>query len=209
MTEEAHLRRVPRQTRGQQRVARILSAAAQLFAEVGFEAATTNAIAARAETSIGSLYQFFPNKEAILDALSKQYKEELRDLFEHGFHPNPNADMDTMFGMVAQMTAEFYAARPGFQVVFYGSHITEPLAEAADELYQAIIARIDSLMAFHLPDLDPGQRMLSAAISVKTVKSLLPLAVNNDGSINQVILDEIKLLVASYLRARAQQPEVT
>ena len=60
-------RRVPTQERARRRVARILDAAALVFAEQGFEAATMEDIAARAETSIGSIYQFFPNKLAIFD----------------------------------------------------------------------------------------------------------------------------------------------
>jgi AcrR family transcriptional regulator len=54
------MRRAPRRVRGQQRGNIILDAAEQLFAEAGYEAATTNEIAARASTSIGSLYQSAP-----------------------------------------------------------------------------------------------------------------------------------------------------
>jgi len=53
---ERLMRRVPQQDRGQRRVEKILDAAAEVIAEVGVQAATTNAIAARAETSVGSLY---------------------------------------------------------------------------------------------------------------------------------------------------------
>src|SRR6516164_9853881 len=72
------LRRQPRQARGKRRIAKILEAAGELFAKVGYEAATTNAIARQAKTSIGSLYQFFPNKEMILHALADRYLAELR-----------------------------------------------------------------------------------------------------------------------------------
>ena len=55
-------RRIPIQERGEQRVTELLEAAAAIFAEVGYEAATMRDIAGRAGASIGSLYQFFPNK---------------------------------------------------------------------------------------------------------------------------------------------------
>ena len=67
-----------RQARGQRRIELLLDVAAQVFAEVGFEAATTNAIAARAGMSPGSLYQFFPNKDAIAEALADRFAERLR-----------------------------------------------------------------------------------------------------------------------------------
>jgi AcrR family transcriptional regulator len=68
-------RRTPprRQERGQRRIAAILDAAAALFASRGVEGTTMSAIAAASETSIGSLYQFFPNREALVEALAEQY----------------------------------------------------------------------------------------------------------------------------------------
>ncbi len=59
-------RRKPRQVRAELTRARILTAAAHVFAEHGYAAGTTNRIAERARVSIGSLYQYFPNKDAIL-----------------------------------------------------------------------------------------------------------------------------------------------
>ena len=62
--------RIPVQKRGQQRVEAILDAAEAVFGEMGVDAATTNAIAERAGASVGSLYHFFANKDAILYALA-------------------------------------------------------------------------------------------------------------------------------------------
>lgn len=62
-------RRKPRQVRAELTRERILAAAAHVFAEYGYAAGTTNRIAERARISIGSLYQYFPNKDAILAEL--------------------------------------------------------------------------------------------------------------------------------------------
>ncbi|MFC8663518.1 TetR/AcrR family transcriptional regulator [Streptomyces sp. NPDC057199] len=62
-------RRRPRQVRAELTRDRILTAAAHVFAEYGYAAGTTNRIAERARVSIGSLYQYFPNKDAILAEL--------------------------------------------------------------------------------------------------------------------------------------------
>jgi AcrR family transcriptional regulator len=59
-------RRKPRQVRAELTRERILTAAAHVFADHGYAAGTTNRIAERARISIGSLYQYFPNKDAIL-----------------------------------------------------------------------------------------------------------------------------------------------
>src|ERR1700722_11179822 len=81
------LRREPRQARGTRRIAELLDAADRVFAAVGYEAATTNAIAREAGASVGSLYQFFPGKEALLRALTTRYQEEMHEIHERVFTP--------------------------------------------------------------------------------------------------------------------------
>jgi AcrR family transcriptional regulator len=66
-------RRKPRQVRAELTRERILTAAAHVFAEHGYAAGTTNRIAERARISIGSLYQYFPNKDAILAELAVRH----------------------------------------------------------------------------------------------------------------------------------------
>ena len=62
-------RKRPRQRRSRQTVDAILEAAARVFSERGYAGCTTNRIAAVAGVSVGSLYEYFPNKDAILVAL--------------------------------------------------------------------------------------------------------------------------------------------
>ena len=68
----------PQRDGGRQRVAELLQAAAAVIQERGFEAATMAQIAARAHANIGSLYRFFPNKEAVADALMRHHAEALQ-----------------------------------------------------------------------------------------------------------------------------------
>jgi AcrR family transcriptional regulator len=72
-------RRIPKQDRGERRVAELLEAAASEFADVGYDIATTKAIAKRAGASIGAVYQYFPNKEAVASALRRQYVNEMEE----------------------------------------------------------------------------------------------------------------------------------
>src|SRR3979411_2376611 len=66
--------RPPKRQRGRLRVAAILQSAREVFMEKGYDAATMTEIAARSGTAIGSLYRFFPSKEALADALLLQYE---------------------------------------------------------------------------------------------------------------------------------------
>ncbi len=69
-------RKQPRQERARQTVDAILEAAAQVFERQGYAAGTTNRIAERAGISIGSLYQYFPSKDAILVAIVERHIDE-------------------------------------------------------------------------------------------------------------------------------------
>jgi AcrR family transcriptional regulator len=62
-----------RQERGERRISAIVAAAAQLFAKYGFDGTSMNGIAQTSGLSIGSLYQYFPNKDAIVDAVADDY----------------------------------------------------------------------------------------------------------------------------------------
>ena len=71
-------RRKPVQGRAQATVDVILEAAAQILAQHGAEAATTNAIAERAGVSVGSLYQYFANREALLGELVQRHVDAMQ-----------------------------------------------------------------------------------------------------------------------------------
>ena len=74
MSNEAYLTaREPKRERGKQRVAALLDAAAAVLAEKGYDGATMTEIAERAGAAIGSLYQFFPSKDALADTLVQNY----------------------------------------------------------------------------------------------------------------------------------------
>lgn len=71
--ESKNRRRTPRQSRSQETVEVILQATAQVLAEHGYAKASTNRIAKRAGVSVGSLYQYFPNKDALFKALIERH----------------------------------------------------------------------------------------------------------------------------------------
>lgn len=75
---EYSMHKAPRQQRSRERVERILNSTRQLLREQGLEAITTTAIAQHAEIPVGSLYQYFPDKKAILCQIYAQYLEEVR-----------------------------------------------------------------------------------------------------------------------------------
>ncbi len=100
----------------------ILDAAAEVIAEVGVEAATTNAIAERAGAAVGSLYHFFPNKEAIIRALAARYEAELRDVSRLSM---PTAARKLSSALMAEAIIDpvvgFMERHPAYVPVFYAT----------------------------------------------------------------------------------------
>jgi AcrR family transcriptional regulator len=82
MSIEAPIAKAPKRARGVQRVVELLDAGAALFAENGYEATTMTQIAIRAGASIGSLYQFFPSKEVLAEAVFARYVERVTSMLE-------------------------------------------------------------------------------------------------------------------------------
>jgi AcrR family transcriptional regulator len=74
------VRKVPRQQRSKELVEAILRAAAEVFAEQGYARATTNRVAERAGVSVGSLYQYFPNKDSLLASLLARHHAEVEQV---------------------------------------------------------------------------------------------------------------------------------
>src|SRR6202042_1574787 len=73
------IRVAPQQERASRRLAGFLDAAAELFVEVGYEATTMTAIAERSGSSIGALYNYFPDKQAVALTLLGQYAQEMEE----------------------------------------------------------------------------------------------------------------------------------
>jgi AcrR family transcriptional regulator len=108
--------RAPKRLRGQQRVAELLQAGMAVFAEKGYEAATMTEIAARASAPIGSLYQFFPTKDAIADTLIERYIGLLEAELELLRTRAPNMDtatlVENLFALLRSNPRELAAALP-------------------------------------------------------------------------------------------------
>ena len=73
------MRKTPRQARSRAMVERIVAAGRAVLVQDGYDAFSTNRVAAAAGVSPGSLYQYFPDKAAILDVVIDQYWTEVAD----------------------------------------------------------------------------------------------------------------------------------
>jgi len=105
-----------RNARGEQRQQALLRAAAAVFGRLGYHETTTNAIATEAGVSPATLYQFFPNKEAIASALASMYAREMAAA-ERAIDPEGILSFTETVGELIDVCMSFNRKRPEFHTL--------------------------------------------------------------------------------------------
>src|SRR5450830_2193419 len=110
-------RRTPQQPRGALRMQTMLAAAADVIGEAGYDAATMTAIAARSASSIGAVYQYFPNKDAIVRALRAQYGEEMESRWDGLIAVAEGLSVQELSERIIDLMVGFAIERPAYFAV--------------------------------------------------------------------------------------------
>jgi AcrR family transcriptional regulator len=192
------LRAKPKQKRGQMRVDAILNAASEVFAEMRYENATIIEIAARANTSVGSLYQFFSNKEAILKALVERYVERAGEVFsEMEVEAFPEMTLEEIVKSILVPLKVFIRDNRDFQVIFSNAAGATYVEETIRAMDEAFLARTDIALASAFPQVSAKDRRKYSLVCMMVMKGLLILAHEK----GELTLDEVfEELEAVYLR---------
>jgi AcrR family transcriptional regulator len=198
MPEETQMRRHPKQARSQQRVDHLLSVAAQVFEEVGYAAATTNAIAARAGVSIGSLYQFFPNKEAIMDALVERYLDELQQVV---FVLEEHLPITILIDRVLDWMARFHESHAAFRALFLDANIEH-------RIHGVLVQLIETIIGPYFPVLNADLCKQTAIAWLGITRGMMQLTEQPYSLLESTVRFETKLALVSYLRAVLVRAEV-
>ncbi len=193
-------RRIPAQERSKLRVTRIVDAAAIEFAERGYDATTMEAIAARAETSIGSIYQFFPNKLAVFHALAHTYAEKLRALFDNVLTTSL-ADMPwtAALDLGIDAFAAFHASDPGFRAVWLSMHLTAEVVAEGEALNREFADRVAGWIEIAMPHVHKKHRGMVAMMIVEVISAMLILSARRGPKDGELIMAETKVLLRRYL----------
>ena len=193
--------RIPKQARSWERFHRILDAAADLFTEIGYESVTTDEIAARADTSVGGLYRFFPDKVAVFHALLDRYLNQLREL-SATLHTEEamQVPLEIYINQLVDAFDQFVNANPGFRTVFVQSRLIPTTIAMNAAFYQELAQQFSVYCAARNPSLEQSHINLIATISVEVGCTLDILAVSRDRTFQCQVLGETKKLLIAYLR---------
>jgi AcrR family transcriptional regulator len=166
-------RKTPRQVRAKETQQRFLDAAARVFARHGYSAGTTNRIAEEAGASIGSLYQYFPNKDAILVALVRQHVAEGADLLAARLADTGELPLRERLGTLVDAMLANHTGDPRLHQVLFEEAPRPP--ELLEELHTLEATIIDAAEAMIRADdeIKVDDPTVAARLVVTAIESLI------------------------------------
>ncbi|WP_406395148.1 TetR family transcriptional regulator [Streptomyces sp. NBC_00887] len=189
-----------RQARGEARIAQLLDAAASVFCTSGYNGASTNAIAREAGVSPGTLYQFFPNKEAIAVELGDRLMHRWRETYGAAFVPSHiELPLDRILDAILDPLIAFNCENPAFAVLTHGSEIPGVITQEHDILHATMTTRVEQLIGSYLPELQADQVTRIAAMSFILFKAGLDLIMSHEGDEREAYIRELKTVMYRYL----------
>src|SRR5436190_21168980 len=166
------LRRQPVQQRSAKRVERMLEACASLIDELGYDGVTTTLIAEKADVAVGSLYQFFPDKRAVVQALTQRNLDRfIRTISER----LQDSEMDNWWDAVdvcLDAYVELQRDVPAFAKIRFGDVVDLRLMDESRENNTVIADRVVDLLSQRFT-LDATQLRMPISVAVAMVDGIL------------------------------------
>jgi AcrR family transcriptional regulator len=203
---ETPLRNVPTQARSRERLRRVLDAADQVLARDGASAFTTTRIAQVAGVPVGSVYRYFPDKEAIVQALATRYWSEFAAIVAATAEADERTPMPDPAGGVLEALAAGFRGRPGFLALWYGGLRSERIRDATRPTREAMAGSVARILAVHWPGASASDRTAAARMVVVAGDGLLREAFRTARAGDPQMLAESKLMLGAYVRARLGNP---
>lgn len=203
MATDLRPRKSPRQLRSVETRRRILDAAARVVATHGYAAGTTNRIAEEAGVSIGSLYQYYPNKDAILAVLMTEHVEAGlaagQDLLAS---EDGSGRVDELLTRSLRATIALHRGDPRLHAVLFSEAPRPPeLVRRLVEAERLAVQRVEQLLGAH-PDVRVDDARMAARVVVASIESLVHRLVAADHAatpMDDATLDSFEHEVVSML----------
>lgn len=193
------LRRVPVQGRSVARVQRMLDACAELVDEVGYEGLTTTLLAERAGVAIGSVYQFFPDKRAVVQALTLRNVEAYLARLAERIPAGELSDWWDGVDAAIEEYIELHRTVPGFRTLHFGDVVDVHLIDAERDNNQVIADHLADLLIRYHAVIDRPKLRFALMIAVEAADALIKLGFRRQPDGDDAVLTESKALVREYL----------
>src|SRR3954454_20731466 len=194
------LRRTPVQERSAARVERMLDAAAALLDEVGYDGTTTSLIASRAGVSVGSLYQFFPDRTAVLRALALRSFTRFSAVLSERVAASALHRWQDAVDVVVDVYVEFSRSEPAAQVLSFGGPVDRHMLDPEDDNNAVVADALGHVLRSVRPELPLDASMrLALRVAVEAGDGVLDLAFRGDPNGDPAIVEQAKQLLVAYL----------
>ncbi|MEV5613374.1 TetR/AcrR family transcriptional regulator [Streptomyces sp. NPDC052225] len=197
MPHPTSLRRAPVQRRSAERLTRILDACAELLDEGGYEELSTRSVASRADVPIGSVYRFFGNKRAMVDALAQRNLESYAERVTVRLDAIPAGDWRAAMDAVLDEYLAMKRTAPGFSLVDFGTQI--PVGDPDADPNHRVAGTLTDLLAPHLGRTPDAALRRTFLVAVETADALVRLAFRLDAAGDAAIIEETRELLRAYL----------
>ena len=188
-------RRQPQQARAAQRRASFLEVAAKLIGDMGYESFTMTAVAEQAGASIGTLYDYFPDKQALAQALAAQYAEEADAHWKKLLGEALPSKKDALADLFVEGALAFVRQRPAYLPLF-GAPLLVFRSPAARQHLRKAFAH--TLRRVH-PDLTNELALMKAQVVVELIKALLAVCKQLAARDHEAVVADFKRLVRFYI----------
>jgi AcrR family transcriptional regulator len=188
----------PQREVGRQRVAELIEAAAAVIQERGFEAATMAEIAARAEAKIGSLYRFFPNKDAIADALMEHQAEILRAEYDAIHARAADATPEELADILIDLLVKLHPRTRGFAALLDSR---TDVTVVRQRFRAQTLAGIKTALTACAPGLDDQDADDIAAVVLNNMKTMVGMT-TKDAPTSPGAPDQLRLMNRLFLVAK-------
>jgi AcrR family transcriptional regulator len=194
------VRRAPVQGRSQETVQRILDATSRLLERIPLDDITTSRIAQESGVSIGGLYRFFPDKQAIIDAIAVRHVKEFESHVRSKLLRSIPLSGPKFLGAVIDSFVVFLDARPDFRTIVFGRHISAGTREQQIRPDVGAAGLVKHVLALMLGVKDARKLALKVRIASETGERLLAYAYEQkDMSERKKIIEELKTMLAGYI----------
>jgi AcrR family transcriptional regulator len=193
-------RRRPSQERSRRRFDEILRAARALLVEVGFESFTSEQVALRAGVPIGSLYQFFGNKYAIICELDRLDTADVQGELDKFAAVIPTLDWGQLMERLLDHLATLWRTDPSRRAVWLAMQATPQTRVIAAEHERALAEQVTRVLAPLTPGSKIAHRQGIAEVIVHVTYSMLNFSIR-DGQSHPDAVVQLKTLLTGYLAA--------
>lgn len=170
-------RKQPTQARSKLTVDVLIEATAQVLVAKGYDGTTTDAVAERAGVSIGSLYQYFPNKVSLVAALIRNHVDEILGMVRVALSQNAGASTETILGALVRAAIEAHRIDPALHKVLYEQVPRESYPEETLAVSGDLQSLIEGFLRERSPDLSKQRLRMIAFVVETTVEALTHRAI--------------------------------